>query len=421
MKHLPRLLTKSFSLYRGLPRAVYALFFAQVVNSIGHLVYPFLTFFLTQRLGYDSGAAGAFIFVASTAFVPGSLIGGKLADTLGRKMVLITAQGLAAAMLIPCAFLGTSPIIPWLLIGSNLFGGAADPCHESITTDITRSGQRQAAFSLLYLGHNIGFAVGPLIAGFLFVHSLRWLFLGDVITTFIALVFVALLVPETKPTEEEIEAHGEHSENERAETGGLLKALLKRPFLMAFSFLSLVLTFVYSQYTFSLPLQMEFLYPQSGPVYYGTLMTINALVVIFLTTPAIALTKKIRPLIVVGISAVLFAAGFGMIFLISSIPLFVLSTIVWTVGEILQVTNTNVYIANHTPISHRGRFNSVLPIIIGTGFALGPPVMGQYIETYGVTAVWVLTFYISLAGAAGLFILYFLERRSKMKKGSKNP
>lgn len=407
---------KPFSLYRGLPKAIYALFFAQIVNAVGNLVYPFLTFFLTQRLGFDSGAAGAFIFVASTAFVPGSLIGGKLADTLGRKVVLITAQGLAAVFLIPCAFLGVSPVIPWLIIGSNFFGGAANPCHEAITTDLTRGDQRQAAFSLLYLGHNIGFAVGPLIAGFLFVHALPWLFLGDVITTFIALGFVAVLVPETKPTEEEVEEHGDLSANERAEKGGLIPVLLKRPFLLAFSFLSLLLTFVYSQYTFSLPLQMEFLFPQSGPVFYGTLMTVNALVVIFLTTPAIAITKSIRPLIVVAISSILFAVGFGMIFLIRSLGFFILSTIIWTIGEILQATNTNVYIANHTPISHRGRFNSVLPIIIGTGFAMGPPIMGQYIEVFGVTAVWVLTFFISLFGAAALLFLYWFERRSERKK-----
>jgi MFS family permease len=416
MKKILTGFTKSFSLYRGLPRAIYAIFLAQIVNAVGNLVYPFLTFFLTQRLGFDSGAAGAFIFVASTAFVPGSLIGGKLADTLGRKVVLITAQGLAAAFLIPCAFLGASPVIPWLIIGSNFFGGVANPCHEAITTDLTRVDQRQAAFSLLYLGHNIGFAVGPLIAGFLFVHALPWLFLGDVITTFIALGFVAVLVPETKPTEEEVEEHGGLSSNEKAEKGGLIPVLLKRPFLLAFAFLSLLLTFVYSQYTFSLPLQMEFLYPKSGPVLYGTLMTVNALVVIFLTTPAIAITKSIRPLIVVAISSLLFALGFGMIFLIRSLGFFILSTIIWTIGEILQATNTNVYIANHTPISHRGRFNSVLPIIMGTGFAMGPPVMGQYIETFGVTAVWSLVFFISLFGAVALLFLYRLERRSEKKK-----
>jgi Na+/H+ antiporter NhaC len=49
---------------------------------------------------------------------------------------------------------------------------------------------------------------------------------------------------------------------------------------------------------------------------------------------------------------------------------FLLSTVIWTLGEILQATNTNVYIANHTPISHRGRFNAILPIIIGSGGCL---------------------------------------------------
>ena len=368
MKKILTGFTKSFSLYRGLPKAIYAIFLAQIVNAVGNLVYPFLTFFLTQRLGFDSGAAGAFIFVASTAFVPGSLIGGKLADTLGRKVVLITAQGLAAAFLIPCAFLGVSPIIPWLIIGSNFFGGVANPCHEAITTDLTRVDQRQAAFSLLYLGHNIGFAVGPLIAGFLFVHALPWLFLGDVITTFIALGFVAVLVPETKPTEEEVEEHGGLSSNEKAEKGGLISVLLKRPFLLAFAFISLLLTFVYSQYTFSLPLQMEFVYPERGPVFYGTLMTVNALVVIFLTTPAIALTKSLRPLIVVAISSLLFALGFGMIFYVRTLGFFILSTIIWTIGEVLQATNTNVYIANHTPISHRGRFQLGAPHYYGYRF-----------------------------------------------------
>lgn len=41
------------------------------------------------------------------------------------------------------------------------------------------------------------------------------------------------------------------------------------------------------------------------------------------------------------------------------LPLFLLSTLLWTVGEILQVTNASVYVANNSPISHRGRFNAI--------------------------------------------------------------
>ena len=406
---------KWFGMYRGLPRGIYALFLAQIVNAIGNLVYPFLTFFLTQRLGYSSAAAGSFIFVASIAYVPGSLLGGKLADYIGRKKVLIVAQGLAGLMLVPCAFLGTSPIVPWLIIATHFFGGAANPTHEAITADMTSGEQRKAAFSLLYLGHNIGFSVGPMIAGFLFVHSLPLLFIGDALTTFVALGFVIVMVPESKPSEEELASSADEESNERSEIGGLFPVLLRRPYLIFFSLLSLLLTFVYAQFTFSLPLQLEELFPQKGPVFYGYLMTVNALVVIFLTTPLIGITKKVRPVLSVAIAGILFAIGFGMVYRIGSLLLFMLSTLIWTLGEILQATNTNVYIASHTPISHRGRFNALLPIVIGTGFALGPPVMGKFIELYSVELVWPLMALISLFSAGALTLLYLIENRGKVK------
>ncbi len=412
------MLNKWFGMYRGLPRGIYALFLAQIVNAVGNLVYPFLTFFLTQRLGYNSAAAGTFIFFASVAYVPGSLLGGKLADHVGRKKILIGAQGLAGLMLVPCAFLGTSPVVPWLIIATHFFGGAANPTHEAITADMTSGEQRKAAFSLLYLGHNIGFSVGPMIAGFLFTHSLPLLFLGDALTTFIALGFVCAMVPESKPSEEELAAGADDQSNERSEVGGLLSVLLRRPYLIAFSLISLLLTFVYAQFTFSLPLQLEELFPRKGPVYYGSLMTVNALVVIFLTTPLIGLTKKVKPVICVALAALLFAVGFGMVFLIGTLPLFMLSTVIWTMGEILQATNTNVYVASHTPISHRGRFNSILPIISGTGFALGPPVMGKFIELFEVALVWPLMAGLSLFSGAALGGLFFIESRRENKKQS---
>jgi MFS family permease len=398
-------------MYAGLPKGIYALFFAQIVNAVGNLVYPFLTLFLTQRLDYSASAAGTFILISSVAYIPGSLLGGKLVDVTGRKAVLIVTQGLAAVALVPCAFLGVSPVVPWLIIAAHFFFGAANPTHEAITTDMTTGDTRKAAFSLLYLGHNIGFSLGPMIAGFLFTHALPWLFIGDAITTFIALGFVFLLVPESKPSAEEMERHGERAVNEKAESGGLIPVLLKRPNLIAFSFIALLLTFVYSQFTFSLPLQLEAIFAEKGAVFYGALMTTNALVVIFLTTPAIAATRLVKPVLSVAIAALLFAVGFGMIYFVNAIGLFVISTIIWTVGEILQATNVNVYIANHTPISHRGRFNSVLPIIIGTGFALGPPMMGTFIERVGMRQVWLVAAVLSLVSAAALVLLYLLENR----------
>ena len=400
-------------MYRGLPRGIYALFAAAIVNAVGNLVYPFLTFFLTQRLGYSSARAGMFILLLAGAYVPGSLIGGKLADIIGRKKVLVATSVLGAVFLIPCALLGNSPAVPWFLIGSHFFIGAADPTHEAITADMTSGEQRQAAFSLIYLGHNIGFSIGPMLAGFLFTHALPWLFIGDAVTTFLAIGFVIIMVPESKPSAEQMRSHGGEGSDEKAETGGLFPVLLRRPFLLAFSIISLLLTFVYSQFSFSLPLQLKDLFQDRGPMLYGILMTVNALVVIFFTTPLISLTKKIKPVLSVAAAALLFMIGFGFLSFVHSIWLFAFSTCIWTLGEILQATNTNVYIANHTPISHRGRFNSILPIIIGAGYALGPPVMGQYIEATSIRAVWPLVSGIALFGSAVLVVLYLLENNHK--------
>jgi hypothetical protein len=46
--------------------------------------------------------------------------------------------------------------------------------------------------------------------------------------------------------------------------------------------------------------------------------------------------------------------------------------------------------ANHTPMSQRGRFQSILPIIGGTGFAVRSAVIGNLVSRAGRGPVWPL-------------------------------
>jgi MFS family permease len=102
-----------------------------------------------------------------------------------------------------------------------------------------------------------------------------------------------------------------------------------------------------------------------------------------------------------------------MLYFISSVPLYIFSTVVWTIGEILNATNSGVYIADHAPMSHRGRFNSILTIITGAGSAIGPLIMGRYIKVHGVRMVWPLVFTLTMVSAALMFILNVRERNRK--------
>jgi MFS family permease len=403
--------------YSGLNRSIYFLCLAQVVNSIGHFVHPFLTMFLTQKIGMDPVETGTYVMLSAAAWVPGSLLGGKIADQIGRKKILVFFQASAAATLVPCAFLGVSRLIPWLLIASSFLQGVAEPVNDAMITDLTHADQRKGAFSLLYLSHNIGFALGPMIAGLLFNRHLAWIFLGDALTTAVAVVLIAFFIKESAPSEDQIaKSFAEERGLERAEKGSLLKVLLKRPFLVAFMLIHVILSFVYSQTTFSLPLQLTAVFGQGGPQRYGTIMSFNAVVVIVLTTFVIHTTERIKPTLTVAMSSLFFALGFGMIGYLRSLPLFLLSTLIWTVGEILQATNASVYVANNSPITHRGRFNAIAPIIMWSGFGIGPPLSAQFIQAFNQNSIWRLCFALSLLGAALLFVLHLLEKRAERGK-----
>ncbi|MGE5553126.1 MAG: MDR family MFS transporter [Betaproteobacteria bacterium] len=396
--------------YRGLPNSVYVLFFANVVNHLGNFVWPLLTLYLTERLGFSKHGAGELIMLSAAAAVPGSLLGGRLADRLGRKRLFVVSRTLAALTLGACAFLRPSLTIAWLLIAQSLLGAASDPALRAMVADLTNRENRQAANSLLYLGINLGFAVGPALAGFLYRRHLPWLFLGDAFTTLLSVSLVAALVKETLPDQiPDREAEEDVPPEERAERGGLLAALGKRPALVRFAATLGVYHFVSAQAGFALPVQAREVFGADGPALYGILMSVNALTVIALTAFVTRWTSHLDPACNMALGGAFYAFGFGMLFLVRRFPLFILSTVVWTVGEILVATNSGVYIANHSPLSHRARFSSVLSIVSGTGWAIGPNYMGRVIDRLGVRAVWPVAFSLGLGGAAVMFALWVAE------------
>jgi len=402
---------RTIETYKGLPKNMYILFVANVINRFGDFVMPFLTMYLTLKIGLSLGEVGIIVTIASLIGIPSSILSGKLADEFGRKKTYLIAQTGAALSLIPCAFVKDPSIVVALIMASTFFNGAVRPPLHAIITDILPPHQRQQGNSLQYLGTNLGVAMGPIVAGFLFNNFLAMLFIGDAITSFIAIFLIWKNIKEVKPEHINETAY---TDKEKAEKGSTLSALLKRPELLVFLMVYIIYSFVYTQHRFSLPLTADAVFGKHGASRFGILMSVNAVTVLVFTVGVTALTKHLKPLVNIMIAGILYAIGFGMLGMIHSFPMFLLSTVIWTIGEILVVTNFSVHLANNSPSNFRARFGAYGSLSWSIGAALGTSVAGKFIQEVGLKYIWPLTFVLAIIGTVGMYAIYARGKKKEV-------
>lgn len=391
------------STYKGLPREIYILFIGKIVNALGAFVQPLMSLILTQKLFMSAGDAGKFVTILALCQVPCIILGGKLADSIGRKKVIITFQLFGAAMFIICGIMPLTNFTPILMILSSCFYSLSTPAYDALTADLTQESNRKSSYSLLYMGFNIGFAIGPVLGGFLYNDYLWLVFIGDAMTTLIALSLLILNVKEPNRKEKECEEEAGKLEE------STIKVLLKTPILILFPLTMLLYQFAYSQWMFTLPIHLGNLFNEGGAKIYGFLGGFNGLLVMIFTPILTYKTKRYRTLDIMSVGGILYGFSFIICALSNNKELFFVATLILTIGEVLIVINSQAFIANNTPISHRGRVCSIVPMISGAGYALGPIIMGGVIDNMGMVTAWVSVTCVCFVGAFGMNLLKKLK------------
>nr|WP_230388873.1 hypothetical protein [Piscirickettsia salmonis] len=75
----------------------------------------------------------------------------------------------------------------------------------------------------------------------------------------------------------------------------------------------------------------------------------------------------------------------------------------------LIVTKSSVFIANHSPSSHRGRITGILPAVISSANYFSPVMMGGYIDRFGFHALWYLMIILAVLGVCSLGLMLLSE------------
>lgn len=400
---------KMYTRYRGLPKEIYVLFIARIVNSLGAFVHPLLTMILTKKLGFPEDKAGMFITILLATQMPIMLLGGKLADKFGRRRLIIIFNFLGALTYLACGLVPISDATIYLIMGASYFYALTFPALEAVTMDLTNGDQRKEAYALLYMGFNLGFVFGPMIGGLLLDNHLPILFIGDGLTTIVSTVLFMVFIRETLPKKGE----KERPELEKFVDESVFSILWKRKIIIVFALIMMVVQFVYSQWGFALPLQMEALFEDSASK-YGLLASFNGLLVIVLTPLVTPFVRRTRALTGTLAGGIMYAAALAMLIIIKDLYLFYISMFIFTLGEVIMTIDAGVFVAGMLPSSHRGRLDSIFNTITNTGRVMSPMVIGWVIAASSLSFAWVVISATAVFGCAALFAL--IRSRSGKKQ-----
>ncbi len=365
--------TSLLSSLRALPTAAWILFFGMFLNKFGSFVVPFLALYLTHS-GYTLADAGLAIGAYGVGNFVASLLGGHLADTIGRRKTILLSLFSGAGMMLWLSQAHSLPMIIGLAALTGLASEFYRPACSALLTDLVPPEQRVTAFAAYRMSFNAGWAFGPATAGFLASKGFLWLFVGDAATSVLFGLVALLALPKDNLTMRRqvgwSEAVGIIRQDRRFHQAVLAS------FFVAFVFMQMASTFgIYVTH-------LGF-----SAATYGALISLNGALVVLCELPLTTITRRFPARRVMAAGYLLIGLGFALNIFAHTVPALAACILIFTLGEMVAMPVSAAYVSNIAPGHLRGRYlgvnglNWALALIIAPG-------LGMKLLAYNPAALW---------------------------------
>lgn len=117
------------------------------------------------------------------------------------------------------------------------------------------------------------------------------------------------------------------------------------------------------------------------------LMLLNVALLTLLQLPVVAWCKRFSLSWMVGFSAAFICIGLGSITWWPTVPGAILSCIMWTLGEMVFFSVSQLYLYNRVPVLQRGRWLGSYQTVFNLASLLGPG-FGSWLYTTSAAALW---------------------------------
>ncbi|WP_088010632.1 MDR family MFS transporter [Gottfriedia acidiceleris] len=390
---------------------------------------PFLAIYFAEELGKVT--AGFLLMCSQAVGVFANLIGGYLADTYGRKRMMVISAFIQAGGMILLT-IANSPILnsPWLtFLGFAIIsvtGMLYNPASSAMVADtVEDKDERNLVFAVFYTMININVVIGPIIGGILFFKSRFLLFATSSFIFLIVAFMILLLIKESLPDSVRQEKEASISKVLIKQVKNYRIIFTDKVFFLfvaagilisqTFTQLDLLLAVYIKE---SIPVQTlfnfgDFTLKTNSETLFSWIIAENGLIVALFTVLITKFANKFNERFLFFASSVCYALSmllFG--FTLSAYVIFI-AMAMFTLGEILVVGNQNSFIAKIAPENQRGQYFAAAGLRWSLGRTIAPltiPLAGWigYKWTFSIISI------LALIGAY-LFEVMFKEMKRKSK------
>lgn len=403
---------------RGLPRPIWLMCAATVVNRAGGMVLAFLALYVKQELALTEDHAAVLLVLYGVGAVVSALCAGYFSDRIGPPRVMTLSLIASGAVLLAASFARSFVMLAVLLTAWALFAEAFRPAALATLNTGVAPERRKQAISVFQVAINCGTTIGSSAGGFLFAAWPVAIFWVDGGTSLLAGIVLAathglvmtMVSPMTRsatalasrvatkaaavPAMAIARAARRVAPSDEIETATTTAAALAstpivaadipstsvsrstRPAWRDAKLLSLIgalflIWMVVFQILGALPLTLV----QDRGISesrYGILLGVESLLTVLVSLQLTHWTEHWPHARTLALAAVLVAIGFGGYAFAVTFTSAMALMLVWSLGLILMFPASSAYLAELAPSDRQGEYAGFYSASFSVAFALGP-------------------------------------------------
>lgn len=375
------------------------------------MVLPFLTLYLTVNRQLSPGTAGLVLTTYGISAIIIAPLAGRLSDSVGGLRLMKLSLILAGLILFVFPFIDSPPGIFAITGLWALASEAFRPPSMAIIGQLVGPEQRKAAFALSRLAINLGMSIGPVVGGFLAMHSFKLLFYVDGATSLLAGLLLAVLPWRSQPSSVVSDQSTSVSSTNAAPALRYWDVLRDRRFIYFLAAMfPIELVFFQSLAAMPLFLVRDVGMTEAG---FGALLAINSVIIILVEVPLNTAMADWPHRYSLALGALLVGIGFGALVFVDSVTVAAVTVVIWTVGEMIILPASAAYVSDIAPPEQSGAYMGLYTMGFSAALAIGPWLGTQILENFSATAVWVGTFACGCLTTLMIWYLPVKERRQE--------